>query len=317
VDAAGFIKYLRQQRLVTDYLFVSATVVSIYDYLLTLHLETRLIWFSRWTYTKVLFLLVRYVTLVSVVISLANEAFVNRPQDSCRMSLPVQGWFLMLGVFLSQVVLSIRTWAVWKLNKFVGLGLGALTVAHIVVQCMVLSRYIPSLRYASPPYPGFRGCFITQANGVMWISYTAEAIVETVVLALMVISAIRLYGSGSHGELSYMIHRDGIQLYVYLLAISFANVAIMKGLPFEDTVLSAFMQAVMYPVLTARIVLNIRDVSSRGVPTELHSDFQPPPLVFAAPLHQMTNTAPTGSETIWTHSSSRSQHAHDIDKSFA
>jgi hypothetical protein len=61
----------------------------------------------------------------------------------------------------------------------------------------------------------------------------------------------------------------------------------------------------MYPTLTCRIVLNIRDVGSREVPTELHTAIQPPVMVFAAPLKQMKNTATTESDTVWTEAPSR------------
>ena len=33
------------------------------------------------------------------------------------------------------------------------------------------------------------------------------------------------------------------------------------------------MQEIMYPVLTTRIVLNIRDAGTRGFPTELHDTY--------------------------------------------
>jgi Family of unknown function (DUF6533) len=35
-----------------------------------LHLEVKLIWFSRWTYTKVLFLLVRYMAVITSALTI-------------------------------------------------------------------------------------------------------------------------------------------------------------------------------------------------------------------------------------------------------
>lgn len=31
---------------------------------------------------------------------------------------------------------------------------------------------------ATPPFPGWRGCFLTKADGIMWVNFTAMAVVE-------------------------------------------------------------------------------------------------------------------------------------------
>jgi len=310
-DLQAFLSYLRFQRHVVDYLFISAGAIFLYDWVLTLHLEVKLIWFSRWSYTKVLFLVLRYMTFVSVWMSIINVSFLGRTQEVCRRTSPVQTWFLLMGIFVSEVILAVRTWAVWRQNKFIGFGLSALTIAHLVVQCVMLSRYTPSLGYAPPPYPGFRGCFVTKASGLLWVNYTAMAIVEAIVLALMAVSAVRSYRRGSNGELSHIIHRDGIQLYIYLLLISVTNVVIMKALPFEDTVLLAFLQQMIYPVLTARIVLNIRDVGSRGLQTELHTGYHQH-LMFATPMKNLPPSQQEEPEEMsWSESSMRWRDSRD------
>jgi hypothetical protein len=50
--------------------FVMLTVflLQIYDYILTLHIEIKFIWFSPWTYTKVLYLLIRYLTFIDTML---------------------------------------------------------------------------------------------------------------------------------------------------------------------------------------------------------------------------------------------------------
>ena len=49
------------------------TRAQAYDLILTLRLEVSLIWFSRWNYTKVLYLLVRYLPFVANVLILCSE----------------------------------------------------------------------------------------------------------------------------------------------------------------------------------------------------------------------------------------------------
>jgi hypothetical protein len=46
---------------------------QMYDYCLTLHLEVKLVWLSSWSYSKILFLLTRYVPMVTAWILLYSE----------------------------------------------------------------------------------------------------------------------------------------------------------------------------------------------------------------------------------------------------
>jgi len=80
--------YLKQQRLVVDPLVMSAVALFIYDYLLTLDREINLIWFSPWTYTKVLFLLVKYLTFADTFLLLYNQIILNVSADTCRLTYP-------------------------------------------------------------------------------------------------------------------------------------------------------------------------------------------------------------------------------------
>jgi Family of unknown function (DUF6533) len=80
-------------------------VLQIYDYFLTVHLEIKLIWFSRWTYTKILFLLVRYTTFITMALvlycarcsskflwsllnHLADQTFLDIPVERCKVTFP-------------------------------------------------------------------------------------------------------------------------------------------------------------------------------------------------------------------------------------
>jgi len=89
----------------------------------------------------------------------------------------------------------------------------------------------------------------------------------------MCAAAFKAYKLGSMNELSKTIHRDGIMIYVYLLGITVANVTCMYALPTTLAIMVAPMQAVLYSVLTCRIVFKIRSVGQKDTlqaPTELH-----------------------------------------------
>jgi len=274
MDLAAFIQYLKHERLIMDHLYMSASAILVYDYLLTLPLEIKYIWFSRWRYTEVMFLLIRYMSFVTIAFALHNRLVLNVPADVCRVTGPLVEWLLLSKTLLAESVLAIRTWAVWRRNRAVGVGLAALMVVNVVVRCVKGYKFENSMKYFSPPYSGFRGCYLQAAafSRILEINYGTLTGVEAIILGLMTISAFRLYRHGNSSELSHVIHRDGIQFYVCLLLITAGNVGMIVAAPPELVTALTPMEAVLYSVFTCRVILSIRDVSNRGK-TELHTTY--------------------------------------------
>jgi hypothetical protein len=95
-----------------------------------------------------------------------------------------------------EVVLCIRTWAVWNKSRIIGIGLAILILGDLIVQCFLVNKFVVSMECAffgchllslfdhdtctdSPSlYPGFRGCFVTHANRALWTNYTLLTIVD-------------------------------------------------------------------------------------------------------------------------------------------
>jgi len=269
-DVSVVISHLRNQRLIIDYTFISAAALFIYDYALTLLLEIKFIWLSQWTYTKILFLLIRYMAFTDVFLFIFCQISPDISAETCNVMFPAATWLVILQIFFSEVILSIRTWAIWNRNKVVGIGLAAITITHLVFQCILTSSFAHSLHFDPPPYPGYRGCFLTKVPDSLWPNYAVAVAVNTVVLAPVIISAFRSYRRGNVSVLSRVIHRDGVLSYMYLLCITAGNLIATTILPVDMMTLLIPLLDIHYAVLTTRVVLNIREASNRGGQTELH-----------------------------------------------
>jgi hypothetical protein len=96
-----------------------------------------------------------------------------------------------------EVILSMRTWAVWNRNKMVGILLAVSIIASSVAECILLNNFVQGLECAfssllygtifdsfvyldaPPPYPGFRGCFIAKSDrSSLWGNYAALTAVQ-------------------------------------------------------------------------------------------------------------------------------------------
>jgi len=151
----------------------------------------------------------------------------------------------------------------------------------------MMKQHVDSLEFAPPPIHDFRGCYAVKGATTMWESYAMLTTVEVVVFALTAISAFRSYRfqGGNKGELSHVIHRDGILFYIYLLCFSLLNLLFTLNFPIDMMVMLIPLQNALYSVLTSRIVLNIRDMNNRGVEIELHTGHYES-IVFARPSVQ-------------------------------
>jgi len=276
MDVHALIQYLSHQRHIVDYTYLAAAACLIYDHLLTLHLEIKLIWLAKWTYTTVIFLLIRYLAILDALLVIWSHLPRDVSLDACSGTIfPTYEYTATLLLLLAEVILSLRTWAVWRQNRMIGIGLGLMTIVHFVVQFYATHRYARSFVFFPSPYPGFRGCFLIRADTSLWVAIqlAASAAVEFTVLTLMVISAFRLYKRGGSGELVEVIHRDGILFYVYLFALKSFNLVFMYTTPADLMTAMIPLDISLYAVFTCRIVLNIRAVNHHSVNSDLHTTF--------------------------------------------
>jgi len=165
---------------------------------------------------------------------------------------------------IAEVILAIRAWAIWRRCRIIGTVLIILAVIGLAFQSYCIARFGAYLTFATPPFEGYRGCFIVRSSPILIWNYVILIIIEAVVLMLMIISAIQAYVSHEKSELLQIDHRDGIMAYVYILCTSIANSLIIKFSPPELIGLLSPMEAIIYSVLTCRVVFNIRQESGYG-----------------------------------------------------
>lgn len=281
--AGIFLQYIKSQRLIKDYFYIASLALLAYDYLLTFHLEVDLVWFSPWSYTKVLFLLMRYVPISNIYFFLCIQLFPNVDAEACSTSLLASTWLLMSGIIFAEAVLAIRTWAVWRRDRIIGAGLIVVLIGGSAAASVDASSFSKSLIFTPPPYHQYRGCLSSAPGTSLLPAFIALAIMDAVVLGFMMISAFRAYKSCSTTELSNVIHRDAIAFYVYLLLCSTLSVMTARLFPTTLATLFCPLQSAAHSILTSRIVFNIRNAGAKGNGTSigLHSNYGEMEMEFA------------------------------------
>ncbi|KAF9466689.1 hypothetical protein BDZ94DRAFT_1305929 [Collybia nuda] len=218
------------------YVFAATLTVLTYDYLCTLEREVAHIWTRPWSFGTCLFLLNRYLPFVDTVMALRLTRAVTTP-EICRVQHIIFISILTGGILLSEVILMLRTYAIWNGNRLVlGIlcGLGFALCAVLVALLRVgegTFQFEPVLEYRY-------GCNIQVGSGLTTLLYVMILFSETAIVILTMIKAIQ--DRPHRSSWVSRLYKDGLLFYLYMLAITIANVVVssLGKLPAEKNMLS-------------------------------------------------------------------------------
>jgi len=254
-------------------IFASIVTVLVYDWLLILPREVKFIWRASWNWTKVLYLFTRYTPFASMALMLRNQFVFDPTPESCRMVLSASCWLSVIGMDLTEVVLAVRTYAVWNKDKRVGIGLALLLGLCQIPNAIIADRFIQGIDLIQNPYPDiYRGCAAVRATKLIFVNWVVFITMEGVVLALMTISALKTYRKHVSNFLE-VIYVDGIRFYLYTFCVTLANILITLLLPIDFIAVGSSIEIVLHSSLACRLVIGLREAGqefgSKSEPSEL------------------------------------------------
>jgi len=231
------------------------------------------VWWSPWNYTKVLFILTRYIPIFNMFLFVRSHLIIGTSTNLCVAIVPLEIWLLTASLIISQAVLLIRTWAVWNRDWRIGLLFVALLMGCVIFMIIENTLFSVSVTFKPPPYKEFRGCFMTDDHMSLFGEVITLASIDAVILISMTISALRTYRWGNNGKLTKLVHRDAILYYIYIILCWLASVKIVgTGINCLLIIMSALPSA-LHSIFTSRIIFNLRGMASpEGTTIGLHSD---------------------------------------------
>ncbi|GJE95932.1 hypothetical protein PsYK624_121240 [Phanerochaete sordida] len=209
---------------------------------------------------KILFILVRCIPFADVVITIWHYIKSNISEQECIFFGQSVGWLTLFGILLAEVILMLRTWAVYERARAVAIGLIVWTAVTWVPSMASLGIFLNSLRYGPRPpgVPSF-GCFVISGRPISFVCWVLLMIFEAAILALMVYKAVKDYRLATDSAMFKTIFRDGTVFYFYLFVLSTANVIVIlttaAGL---GSTLLVLAEGIVHSTLTVRVILNLR-----------------------------------------------------------
>jgi len=246
---------------IVEALFVSTVMLLVYDWLLMLSKEVQYVWRSSWNYTKVLYLMARYTPFAAMALMVRNQLAFDASPESCQKAVRTACWISFVGVDVTEIIIFIRTYAVWNKDKRVGIGLALLWVGVQIPTGILAEKFLDTLDFIQNPYPDlFRGCLALSATKTIYSSWVMFVLMEGIVLALMVTSALRTYRKNT-SKFMNVIYMDGIRFSLYMFCVTVVNVVTTIYLPIDFIAIGSCLEIVLHSILACRLVIGLREAS--------------------------------------------------------
>ncbi|KDR66170.1 hypothetical protein GALMADRAFT_259632 [Galerina marginata CBS 339.88] len=262
---------MAQPLTILDTQLVQSTLVAcgtllVYDFLCMLDQEVAYVWTAPWTFGTALFFLNRYLPFIDTFLSLKLKLSMNTP-ERCQQEFTVVTWLIVAGIIISEVVLALRTYAIWQGRRLILIILCVSSAVTFIPAIVVTHIELKSLKYVPSE---LAGCRLSTASSIIIVAYISLALFETI---MAVLTGIEAYRHLRHSQSRWVVqlYREGLIFYVYMLVISIANILVPILAPRIFANWLATPQRVMHSVLCNRVLLLIlKQRSSSNMTNRVH-----------------------------------------------
>ncbi|KAK0432564.1 hypothetical protein EV421DRAFT_1910805 [Armillaria borealis] len=215
----------------SSYSIIASVTVLVYDLLLLLPTEINYVWLPRPVHPLLLlFALNRYLPLIDAAIAI-NWLLRKPSAAQCRQLSFIRGALAALGIFISQVILMIRTYAIWDRHRvvfwcFIGIG-----IFSFVPGVVGLGIKLKTSQFVGPfDHPG---C-LSHSSKVANLIYIPVLVSETIIASLTLVKGVQHLRRSSHPFLTEL-YISGMLFYACLLFITLTNILVPMWAPWRGT----------------------------------------------------------------------------------
>ncbi|KAK0197534.1 hypothetical protein F5146DRAFT_50317 [Armillaria mellea] len=250
---------LHDIRAVGSVLVASATLM-IHEWAILFDQEVSLMWQSPWNLVKVLYLISRYSPILDVIIALEEHIRPRVNPKTCRIYDDISITSASVGIAIAELILILRTCALYGNCKKVVYGLGTVWTTWVAVNLWVLIKYFKSSVFEPQPSPVLPGCYLASADPIFFICFASLLLLDALQLILQLYKAIKLL-RGSRTPLISTFFRDGILYYMCLFPLALANVLVILLAPSGLLDLLDTLMRVFHSTMCCRLLLGLRQAA--------------------------------------------------------
>ncbi|KAJ7162299.1 hypothetical protein C8R46DRAFT_1000317 [Mycena filopes] len=245
------------------------TSILIWDWLSCLPQEWRCIWKSKrgWSPVKILYCLVRYYTLVVLIVT-DVWFFAKWSEPSCARYVRILPGIAVPIDLSVELVLALRIYALYGCSRKVGVFLGVLVAGFLGVMIAVPILAFDYTRLPSWPGP----CIVTGKSSIAGpkfiIAFYASPMTFDVIMTGMTVYKILDHTrQGRSSSLLNRILRDGLLYFFAITSLNLLNVIFFVQPNELIQAINAPMSIQISSVLCCRLILDLRSENDSAKPS--------------------------------------------------
>jgi len=265
-----------------------------YDTLLTINQEVELVWKARWTYQKVLYILVRYYSLAFLIALVAVSTNTNLSLSFCQRWPWVFGYSPSVVASLGGFMFLIRIYAAYGRSLKMLAFLLFLFCSENITTCVIVGLEIKSVA-VSPRTPGYPlpGCVTSVPSHInrTLVSWILNLVISATFFVLIMGQFIFsfemrtiLKGTGVRSvwefrklaPIIFLFLRDGTLYFLMVAtagALNLVFIVVLAGRPIQEVGLSWLIAT--YAIASSRLYLNLRGSLTQPIASTFRtSDFE-------------------------------------------
>ncbi|KAF9459072.1 hypothetical protein BDZ94DRAFT_1269120 [Collybia nuda] len=220
------------------------------------------IWKPKGISGKILFSLTRYLPFLYLPLCLFTDSLHEGVSPkTCSILISVIMWPAYLGIMVSEIILLLRTFALWGKNRtlLISLSIFLGCIGGVCIPMIII--YIRSRQYQTIPSPTSSSCSFTEDSKMKIIVLVLILLNETVIFIFTIWIGVNRYRH-TMTPLVLVLYRDGVLYYAFIIGISCSYIFVMTTNPGIYHHLFFIFQCTMHNILTSRIILHTRDVAA-------------------------------------------------------
>ncbi|KAF8178125.1 hypothetical protein K438DRAFT_1844598 [Mycena galopus ATCC 62051] len=250
---------------VVSYVDVGFLALLVYDTLLNINEEYQHIWRRKWSLVKCLYLWTRYSTFIDIVSATQKHLDSHITPTTCGNFTTFDTVFAVVGVAIAEVILMIRTYALYGRPKQLRVFFIIMWLCIIGINVWPVVEWSQSVTpdVTSLPAP-LTSCNYDHSNGIILVSYGSLLLGETIIVLLTLWKGLNTsVWAGPFHQNSFILttfYRDGLFWYLVMLMIFIGNVVLQSAVPMS---VGEIPLRVLHSILACRLVIHVRAVAAK------------------------------------------------------
>lgn len=242
--------------------------LAVYEYIITLDEEIKYFWSGKWTASRILFLMNRYLSIFIMVVAITCFSIPNPSPVFCKRAIQTEFLLNIIAISVIQGILVARIWYLFQGSRRVQISVVFGFFVSLVLSLAFLYLSANDLRIItsesiSEIFPGIRntGCKAARPPG-FWRIYLPSLVLHSMLYILTAIRALRNRRLLKNAPLLKRLLRDGGFFYfVVFVSVNLTTIgSLLHGLP-----------KVNIPAIYSHFLLTTTSIAVSRVMLSIHS----------------------------------------------